>query len=214
MANRKNRERFNWFLLMIGYFTAGYLFINKISSGRDHFFNVETGFDEAVPFIPAFIFGYILVYLSVIMVYVAIRDMGDWYRAAVSFLLATTLAYIVFLLFPVRMLRPDILAVHGLSAAVTRFYFFIDLPFNCFPSLHVTYPTLATLVSWRNHKNMRWIFAAMTVIVAVSVVLVKQHYVADVIAGFSNAVLCFWLTVKLESRWSKWPVFNCQSPSI
>jgi membrane-associated phospholipid phosphatase len=98
--------------------------------------------------------------------------------------------------------RPEIWQVSGnsISAAVTRFYYYIDAPYNLFPSLHVTYPTLATLVSWRNHKIMRWVFAAMAVVVAVSVVLVKQHYIADVVAGFANGGICFAFAVYAE-RW-------------
>lgn len=201
MTREERRWKFNWFLFMVGYFTAGYLAINWISSRRTSFFDVALGFESSIPFFPLFIFGYILVYLSVVLTYVVLRDAGDWRRAIVSFLLATTLAYAVFLLFPVRMtLRPDLAGLSGVSAAVTRFYYIIDLPFNCFPSLHVTYPTLATLVSWRHHRVWRLLFAAMALVVAISVVLVKQHYLADVAAGFANAALCFWLALKIEAR--------------
>lgn len=196
MAGSNGRERLNWFLFMAGYFAAGYLIINWISSRRDSFFDVSVTLDREVPFVPVFIFGYILVYLSVVLVYFVIKDMDDWRRVVVSFLFSTTLAYLIFLLFPVRMdMRPLIENPADVSNAVARFYYFIDLPYNCFPSLHVTYPTLATLVAWKNHRLMRWIFAVMAVVVAVSVVLVKQHYLADVVGGFVNAVLGFSLAI-------------------
>jgi len=200
--NGERWHRFNWFLFMIGYFSFGYLTINWISSRRTSFFDVSLAWENGIPFIPVFIFGYILVYMSVLLVYLVIRDMEDWRRVVIAFLLSTSLSYAVFLLFPVKMtMRPDLTGLSGLSAMVTHYYYIIDLPYNCFPSLHVTYPTLATLVAWRGHPIWRWIFAAMAVVVAVSVVLVKQHYVADVLAGFANAGLCFWLTVRLEKRW-------------
>ena len=190
---------------MIGYFTFGYLIINWISRGRSFFYDVSIGIDSQIPFIPVFILGYILVYLSVVFVYIAIKDRTDWLRAVVSFLLATTLAYIIFLLFPVKMnMRPELSQLSGTYIAITRVYYFIDLPYNCFPSLHVTYPLLATFVSFRNHHIMRWVFLAMTIIVAISVIIVKQHYIADVIGGILNASLCFWLTVKTEKIWMKW----------
>lgn len=205
MTHQEKVEKRNWFLFMIGYFTAGYLTINVISSHRSDYYNVATAFDRAVPFVPAAIFGYILVYLSILLVYLIIKDMRDWNRAVISFIFATTLAYAIFLLFPVRMdMRPDLSGLTGISAEVTKFYYIIDMPFNCFPSLHVTYPMLATIIAWRNHTTMRWVFAAMTIVVAVSVVMVKQHYLADVVAGFANGSLCYWLTVKFESRWVPW----------
>lgn len=203
MTRQEKREKLNWFLFMIGYFTAGYLAINWFSQARVHFFDVSFAFENSIPFIPEFIFGYLLVYLSVLLIYLIVDDMEDWHRGITAFLAATTLAYVVFLAFPVKMeTRPEIWQVAGrsFSAAVTRFYYYIDAPYNLFPSLHVTYPTLAMLVAWRNHKVMRWAFMAMAVVVAISVVMVKQHYIADVVAGFANAGACFALGVYAE-RW-------------
>jgi membrane-associated phospholipid phosphatase len=203
MTKRERREKLNWFLFMIGYFTAGYLAINWFSQTRFNFFDVSFGFETSIPFIPAFIFGYLLVYLSVGLIYAIVDDMEDWHRVVIAFMASTTLAYIIFLAFPVRMeVRPEIWQVTGssVSAAVTRFYYYIDAPYNLFPSLHVTYPALATLVTWRNHRRMRWAFMVMSIVVAFSVVLVKQHYIADVVAGFANAGVCFAFAVYAE-RW-------------
>jgi len=203
MTKAERREKLNWFLFMIGYFTAGYLAINWLSQTRYDFFDVSFGFESSIPFVPAFIFGYLLVYLSVALIYFIVDDMEDWRRGVIAFITSTTLAYVFFLAFPVKMeARPEIWQLSGnsISAAVTRFYYYIDAPYNLFPSLHVTYPTLATLVAWRNHKTMRWVFMAMAVVVAISVVLVKQHYIADVVAGFANGAVCFAFAVYAE-RW-------------
>ena len=62
---------------------------------------------------------------------------------------------------------------------------------------------MCMLVFWKDYKVMRWIFAAIAIIVGVSVLLIKQHYIIDVIAGIANAVFFFWLTVKLEPKWSR-----------
>ncbi len=203
MDKRQRREKRNWFLFMIGYFTAGYLAINWLTQGRGRFYDLGFPFEREIPFVAIFIFGYILVYVSVLLTYFIIDDWDDWRRAIIAFLGATTFAYLFFFFLPVKMLlRPDLTGLTGISASVSRFYYLIDLPYNCFPSLHVTYPSLATLVAWRRHHIMRWVFAAMTLIVALSVVLVKQHYVADVAGGFLNASLVYWLTVKSESWFS------------
>jgi len=209
MTLKETSEKLNWFLFLIGYFIFGYLTINWISSQRVFFYDVSTSFDSQIPFMPIFIFGYIIVYLAILLIYLTIKDMSDWHRAVVSFFIATTLTYVFFLVFPVHMnLRPDLSSATGVSLIVTKYYYLIDLPYNCFPSLHVTYPTLATLVAWRNHKIMRWVFLLMAIIVAVSVVLVKQHYLADVAAGFINACLCFYMTIRLENVWKRFPIFK------
>lgn len=200
MTTEQQREKRNGFLFMLGYFTFGYLAVNWLSQHRAGFFDLSLPFEHQIPFVPVFIFGYILVYFSVFLGYLVLKEWQDWQRAMTSFVLATTVAYIIFLLLPVRMsMRPELAGLTGISNTVSRFFYLIDLPYNCFPSLHVTYPTLATLAAWRHHRAMRWVLLAMTLVVATSVVLVKQHYIADVVAGFINAGLCFWVAVRCES---------------
>lgn len=200
MTGEQRREKRNSFLFMVGYFTFGYLALNWLSQQRHSFFDLSLAFEQSIPFVPLFIFGYILVYFSVLLTYLILDDWRDWRRAMTSFLLATSVAYLIFLLLPVRMtLRPDLSGMTGIANEVARFYYLIDLPYNCFPSLHVTYPTLATLLAWRHHRIARFVFLAMALIVAASVILVKQHYIADVVAGFANAGICFWITVRCET---------------
>lgn len=205
LTREERREKLNWFLFMIGYFAAGYLATNWVSSQRTAFLDLSLPFERAIPFVPAAIFGYLLVYLSVLLVFIAIDDRDDWHHTVVSFLVATSAAYLLFLLLPVRMtMRPDLSGAAGAATTATRFYYLIDLPYNCFPSLHVTYPVLASLVAWRRHPLLRWVFAAMALAVAISVVLVKQHYLADVLGGVINGGTSFWLATATEKRWSKW----------
>ena len=202
MTRDERRRKFGWFLFVLGYFVVGYMIINWISRSRDSFVDVSIPIDYSLPFVPAFIFGYILVYLSIVLIYVTINDIESWGRSVVACTLATTIAYVVFLTIPVRMdMRPDLVASGGINVAITRFYYAIDLPYNCFPSLHVTYPALATLLTWRDHRVMRWVFLAMMLIVAISVMLVKQHYIADVLAGFVNAGICFWVADRTKHYW-------------
>ena len=199
MTKSEIKEKRGWFLFMAGYFAVGYMLINRVSQSRSGFFDVSMSFEGDIPFAAIFIFGYLAVYLSVVAAYLFIDDMEDWMRTVRSFLIATTIAYILFLAFPVKMeMRPELAAGGGISEWATRLYFAIDLPYNCFPSLHVTYPVLATLLVWRTKPVMRWIFLAMATTVAISVILVKQHYIADVVAGAANAVVGLYLAILYE----------------
>ena len=199
MTKGEKREKRGWFLFMAGYFAVGYMLINRVSQSRSGFFDVSMSFEGDIPFAAIFIFGYLAVYLSVVTAYLVIDDMEEWMRTVRSFLIATTIAYILFLAFPVKMeMRPELTAGGGISEWATRLYFAIDLPYNCFPSLHVTYPVLATLIVWRTKPVMRWIFLAMATTVAISVILVKQHYIADVVAGAANAAAGLYLAILYE----------------
>lgn len=204
MTPIRTTKKMIWFLLMSVYFLGGYLAINWLSHNHLSPTDVSTAADRAIPFVPVFIFGYMLAYIAPLILFATIKYSEDWYRTIVGFFFATTVAYLFFLILPVKMeFRPDLSGKTGFFVTVTRIIYSIDRPYNCFPSLHLTYPALGTLVTWRNYKVMRWIFAVITVIVGVSVLLIKQHYIVDVIAGLANAVLFFWLTVKLEPKWSR-----------
>ncbi len=188
------------FIGMVSYFTFGYLAINRFSSGRGSFFDLSTPIDAAIPFVPAFVFGYLLVYTSVLL-FLIIERREDFYLAFLSFFLVTSIAYIIFLIAPVKMVnRPTLEGMSGFVAETTMACFSIDRPYNCFPSLHVTYAMLATLALWRNHRRLAWATLAMTLLVAASVLLVKQHVIADVIAGIINAFFGFRLARKLMGR--------------
>lgn len=191
-------------MVVSGYFAGGYLAINWFSHNHAIPVDVSMAADHAIPFVPVFSFGYLLTYVVPLMIFATIKDQKNLHRAVVCFFFATTLAYVFFLVMPVKMeYRPDLSGDTGIFATVTRFIYSVDRPYNCFPSLHVTYPTMCTLVVWKDYKMARWIFAAVSIIVGVSVLLIKQHYIIDVVAGIANAAFFFWLTVKLEPKWSK-----------
>jgi membrane-associated phospholipid phosphatase len=208
MYSKKEKiERRSWFLLVIGYFAAGYLAVNWISQFRSHYIDVSLPWDYKIPFIPVFIFGYTLVYLSVVLLYFTMKDMQDFRRAIVAFLLVTTVHYIFFLLLPVKLdFRADLSRLSGFSIEATKLYYFIDKPYNCFPSLHVAYSTLAIMCSWKNHHIMRIVFLLMAVIVAISVVFVKQHYILDVVTGAVSGILLYLLAAATEKYWT--PLFK------
>ena len=193
-----------WFVLIVSYFIFGYMPLNWISQYRVRFFDVSLPFEQHIPFIPVFIFGYLLVYLSLVYTHYVINDIGSYRRAMVSFVLTITACYLFFIFFPVRATRPDLSNATGFCVEVTKFYYFIDKPYNLFPSLHVAYPMLGTLLTWRHHHIARIILALATVVTAVSVVLVKQHYIMDVIAGAVIATLSYKLATATERYWSGW----------
>lgn len=204
LSVEQKREKRNWFLFLIGYFAFGYLFINWINQFRTRYFDVSFTFEDSIPFVPIFILGYTLVYFSMFLLYMIIDDMEDMHRAVMACLLMTSVHYLFFLALPVRFEeRPVLQGVEGFGAGLTRFYYFIDKPQNCFPSLHIAYPTMASLISWRNHRRWSFAFVFMTIIIAVSVVLVKQHYIMDVVGGALTATLSYVIVVRAEPRWKR-----------
>lgn len=188
----KNRTKLQILITtgLVAYFCFGYLPIAAFNESRGVYHVVGFAFEMQIPFLAPFILGYSLVYGSVFFIYAAIPNWTVFKKMAWGFFWLTTIHYLFFLVFPVKMIwRPEIVAVNDFFDWASRFIFSIDNTYNCFPSLHVAYPTLAAVISWRFIPRWRWWFTAMAAVTAVSVVLVKQHYILDAVAGAVIALL-------------------------
>jgi membrane-associated phospholipid phosphatase len=136
--------------------------------------------DQAIPFVPELL----PVYVAYIPLYwwTVVRSENDrevnriFYAADLQLLLSLPF----FVLFPVRMPIERFYGAEtfGWADALWRWF---DVPNNCFPSLHVSNSLLLLHFNWRRPRRL--FFAAASLAVIASTVLVKQHYVVDVAGG-------------------------------
>lgn len=177
-------------LLLVAYFIFGYLPINQFNVARGIFHTVGLPGEDKIPFLIPFILGYCLVYASFLFVYFASPDWEVFKKAAWGYFWVTTLHYVIFLIYPVKMIwRPEIVDPHTFFQYLAWFFFKIDQPYNCFPSLHVAYPTFAAIFSYRFLPRVFWVNLALALLTAFSVVVIKQHYILDAVAGAGLATL-------------------------
>ena len=191
---RDQKKRIGALAVLILYFFVGYGITNRLNMFRDHFFDVSLPFESSIPFIPAFSLGYLTVYIAIFGVYFLYPRWENFKPMAKSFFYLSTIHFLLFLLIPVKMVRPDLSGLgNDIFVNLMRFFYMIDLPVNCFPSLHVAYPSLATCLIWKQHPRWRLLFLFLALLTAVSVVLIKQHYILDAVGGIIISVLVFLL---------------------
>jgi membrane-associated phospholipid phosphatase len=136
--------------------------------------------DRAIPFVPALLPVYVA-YLAFYWWTVA-RARNDsevnwlFYGAYLQLFLSLPL----FVLMPVRIPLEQFYGVAPYNWADALWRWF-DAPNNCFPSLHVSNCLLLQQFNWR--RPYRWPHALAAWAIIVSTVLVKQHYVVDVLGG-------------------------------
>ncbi len=155
-----------------------------------------TWMDRFIPFWPAMLVAYFLLFPLLIITYVATEKSS---RSRFLLLAATmqTLAAIVFFAFPTRYQRePWIKEIASqqtdvFSSFLLHFWQHIDPPGNCFPSLHVSSALLCGyfLIS-KTPASSRWrqptakvVTIFSTVLICVSTVSVRQHFSYDILAG-------------------------------
>ena len=95
-----------------------------------------------------------------------------------------------FLAYPVHMPRELFYSPEAYSWA-DAFWRWFDAPQNCFPSLHVS--NVLMLMQFNRERKYAWASNGFGALIIASTVLVKQHYVIDVAAGFAVYVAASWL---------------------
>ncbi len=120
-----------------------------------------------------------------------IRQQEHIRRTVFAYLMVWLLAYVCFLVYPTVAPRPASVTGEGFAVWGLRFLYSADPPYNCFPSLHVAHAFVSALTCYRLHREVGIAAVICAVLVAVSTLFTKQHYVADVIAGVFLAFLAF-----------------------
>ncbi len=158
--------------------------------------SLATGLDYVIPFVSAFTILYVFVFYPFVIYslgYFAYVKPEKMDKVFLSILIVYIVAYLNYLLFPVKMIRPDpdTLPSDFLSNVMKKYYQ-EDLPVNCFPSLHAANSTLFAYWLSREKPNLKWLFWGIAIGVMISTLFVRQHVIADEIYGFLLAYLVSW----------------------
>ena len=76
----------------------------------------------------------------------------------------------------------------------------MDAPLNCFPSLHVAHSFVSALAVGRVHRSLGALATVAAMLVGISTLFTRQHYIADVVAG---AALAYGAYALLLRRFAK-----------
>jgi membrane-associated phospholipid phosphatase len=192
------------------YVVVFYLLLNTImydwtGSLYAHGFHLNTALDNLIPFVPGWAVFYLYLFYplsALTMAWFALADHRRGYALAFSLILINLVADLVYVVFPVTtdIYRQALLAhplVGNPFASAMYAHYAEDPSFNCFPSLHAAVATI-TFYAWHRYAQLlrsrivRGISIVMLLVgigVVLSTLFVKQHYIADELAG----VLLAWL---------------------
>lgn len=195
---RIETERYFWLSFTLALLSNQIVFQGSrfFEKGRYHA-DLTLPADAVIPFLPWTITIYVGCFLFWLILYRLIarlpRQEAD--RFFCANLLGKGISFIVFVLFPTTMSRPE---VNGLTVWETfmRFLYWIDAPDNLFPSLHCMIAWLCWGGIRRNRRvPLPWRIAALLMAVAVclSTLTIRQHVLMDVVGGILLSELSYWL---------------------
>ena len=173
---------------------AMYFVVAAATRGRVVFVP-ERAIDRELPLRPAWTPVYLSMWIFSLLPVTVVRGAELRRRTILSYLTSVITAYIVFLLYPTVAPRPADVPGDGVITWSLRTLYAIDPPYNCFPSLHVAYAFLAALSTYRVRRGLGIAALMWAVVIAISTLFIKQHYVADIVAGALLAVVAHAICV-------------------
>lgn len=185
------KEAFVLFFILwtVPYFGLGYLNdLREVSL-------LPLWIDDFVPFWAPSIIGYALYFPMCFFTFLVIKDENILRNGVKAYAYVVLMAVLFFVLYPTAMPRPE-LTGGGFFEFIVGKMWEIDTTANAFPSQHVSCSFLSAFLYGRYFKGKLWIFILIAVVISVSTMFVKQHYVWDVISGFLLAILAYYLAFK------------------
>lgn len=174
------------FFLLV-YFWGGYFGVAALTLSREHY-SVWLPVDNWFPYVPEFGIVYVTGYIVILFPPLLIRDMRMIRAGTASCIILMSLAYLCFILFPVRLVAPSLPSASLAAKVLNLSYPKSDHGMNCFPSLHVAMSCLCALSCFRVNKVIGLALQGLTFLIALSTLLIKRHYLLDIPAGYLLAV--------------------------
>jgi len=149
--------------------------------------------DDMIPYRPSWVWIYSFLYYPVILyTNLVIQSPREFTHLAMSFLLLLVLQMAVFISFPV--VTPEEWRSECVpktrSERFLRFVQRLDARSNSFPSMHTSVATLTALHLHSSLGPVAWLFPLL---IGLSCLFTKQHYVIDLPAGAGLGALTFWI---------------------
>ena len=185
-----------WFLMIL-IINVNYILASVLAK-RGHDLTIEL--DNKIPFNSIFIIPYLYWYLYIIIgfIFILINSRKDYSRVFISFFIGMGVCYIVYYLYPTEIIRPNIENSNILNYLVNIIYS-IDRPVNCFPSLHVlTTYFIMRYTKYTNSKKKFYYTQIVGILIIISTLFIKQHFIVDIIGAIILAELTILLVRKID----------------
>jgi membrane-associated phospholipid phosphatase len=147
--------------------------------------------DARIPYVPAWVWVYsFLYYPAILCVNVVLKSAEQFTRVAFSYFVLLALQAVFFVALPVRT-PPHWRASTGRGGHSERFLALVqryDAPSNSFPSMHTS---VAMLTALHLYGHIGPLAFAFPVLIGLSCVFTKQHYLVDVPAGAALAWVAY-----------------------
>jgi membrane-associated phospholipid phosphatase len=157
---------------------------------------LRTFIDDQIPRLPIFSIIYLafLPWFWGVVVYSWLKN-RSFRQLAYSVIIVNLIAFGVYLFFQTHVPRESVMGNDFLSGML-RFIYSYDQPYNAFPSLHVALSSVIATYFVCMKSKCSWAFVAIALLISISTLFVKQHFIVDVLSGVVLGGVVTWLVFK------------------
>lgn len=155
--------------------------------------------DEKIPFLGRFVYVYNMFYPFCLLAFYFLykKDEKSYYKSIIAGIIGFIICDIIFLTMPTIMYRPIIPKYDPFTDLVLKITFLYDNPpLNCFPSIHCLFcfQVIYGYLFSKNTIKVKAIISIISLLIIISTLLVKQHFIYDVISAFLICVMTNLIT--------------------
>jgi membrane-associated phospholipid phosphatase len=176
-----------------------YFPVNRIVQGGA---SLNSPIASLIPLYPPFI----LPYLGATLLFVGLpfwaafhAAPGEFESFALCFLAVTSISYLVYIMYPTYVDRPEVFGQDLFSRAIILLYR-ADHVHNAAPSGHTFYTVLSAIFLTRWYPRLLWIWYIVTILVLASTLFTRQHNLLDLACGLALAILVYSLVTFLRGK--------------
>lgn len=153
---------------------------------------VRTALDDQIPRIPVFSIPYLvfLPWLWGTVFYVWFNN-RSFRLLAYSLIIVNLIAFCVYLTFQTYVPR-DPVTSNDFFSGLLQFIYDHDQPYNALPSLHSALSAVVVTYFALRKSRWTWAFVATAVLIVISTLFTKQHFIIDALSGITLGVVATW----------------------
>ncbi len=172
-----------------------YFLINRlpVDPGRRRNFSIDL--DRRTPYLPFFSLVYFSTYVFVIQPFFILSDSRQFFLMLISFVAISLFSCVMHAVVPSRVERVEDVPIGGVSGWMLSTFQKTCKPHGNFPSMHVglSIPVVASgFMAGGPRAGIATLIWGL--LIALSTLFTKQHYIIDVLTGLAGGLVIFFLT--------------------
>lgn len=181
-------------LTLLGWLVI-YFFVNRLQVDPGRRLDLALEMDRKTPYVPLFALIYFSTYPFVIQPFLILSNARQFTWLVVCFAAISVFSSLIHATVPSKIERVEQVTAGGLSGWMLSLFQKTCKPYGNFPSMHVGLSVPVVVANFMVGGPLLGSLALVwAILIALSTLYTKQHYILDVLAGMAGGVVIFALT--------------------